>query len=269
MLVRPISYLRENPHHPSKVHWDFFVVCPPSGGTHNVILKIEQRAPLLTTIFLFWEKSKALFIASNKLIDCFSVHCNKDQLTQRQKKPWEQTRVRGHSAEERLDVGEQEPWLGGTEIMRRARRHQSSSADLQQFQQGFLVPPLPSARAQIPARKYLHTVTSALPSPSIICPLQFHWFSTTLSFVPPQTSCTSLPMDNLLLTLALIWTVKIIISRVYCVEVIAEPCDFNYPFSESCNEKKIEGSFHRVYSPRGALGQGKWIKGCQGWRELL
>lgn len=77
-------------------------------------------------------------------------------------------------------------------------------------------------------------------------------------------------MDNLLLTLALIWAVKIIISIVYCVEVIDEHCDFNYPFSESCNEKKkIVGPFHREYSQREALGQGKLIKGCQGWREVL
>lgn len=86
MSVRSISwnFQRKNPHHPSKVHWDFFAFVLHQGARTMSFRKLN-RAPLLTTIFLFWDKSKALFIASKELIDWFSVHCNKDKLTQRQK----------------------------------------------------------------------------------------------------------------------------------------------------------------------------------------
>lgn len=51
---------------------------------------------------------------------------------------------------------------------------------------------------------------------SHLCPLSplcsFTVFPTTLSFVLPQTSCTNLPRDNLLLTLSLVLGVEMIIS---------------------------------------------------------
>lgn len=128
-------------------------------------------------------------------------------------KPWELARGLGHGAEERLDFEDQHLDSGEWKWEKRGDIRPACAVSAGIYFPSSLICTCTGAHAPAhlqPSYRWLPSlqchVTSTLLPPSIISPLQFHWFpathNTTLRLHKP-----SAPTSNLLLTLSLIWGV--------------------------------------------------------------
>lgn len=84
-------------------------------------------------------------------------------------------------------------WISEDRTLRKARRHQTSSADLVPFQSWFIFPPLTSARAQTQAQAHLQPSYRWLPF------LQCHVTAALSSPLSPLCSFTVFPQHSALL----------------------------------------------------------------------